>query len=1093
MTLSLVNTPTWTGVYGQPGVLGPNAFKYSNTPGNLLVMFAAWDVMYSQTLAQPVPVGSVADSSRNFWRLGSDSGNAFANCRVGIWYCPNALAVSRWFSFALTGYASSFQYMFCEFTGLPANYYPSLDFGPFASKTAHTSTTLALAQTSSQADYVFAIGGTGSTGSAITAPAGWNNLGTTLTGGTNPNGIGANAAYLAVGANTAVAPSWGFSVATEVAGTMVAISQGNAAPPVQLNTGLPNFRTQMAFGSTPGDPTTAITENQWTDISARTIGPSGQQILDIERGQEYELAQPEAGSMTVMLNNQDGALKPDNPGSPFYSNAYNVNPSFQYTISPWAAINGGKIALSNTQVFASGTGAVSYESCQLNGDGTTAAPGIQSELVPITDMNQRYLASGQVYSPSVWASGFKVGISWFTSGGGLISTTLGTATALPATTWTQYQFDAGLPPATTAFARVVFEAVGTPTAGQNFYMAEVGFSSTQYGFLTGLVRQGVPTRVMAYWLGRMYCVGYGYVERYPQEWPEWPQWGWSKMVATDAIGVAAATTMPSAVQGEILADGAYVCLPFNEQYTVSSNTLNGLVRTASECDGLIAINASRNNQKTGIYKDGTNQIIQTGQSLGFLGDSGTGMGASSYSVPDTTGVRGPGAIYGPDPGLPAITNQNLTGSFTAEFWVEVPTPAQQTFAYSPILFQLLGYPFMASGVSGQSSPGFIAGFQWTVAANSLVPGWLMTVAGNGNVGNTQFPFNQINHIVFGFLGLSGFLYINNVLVANLGPLLQNFQITNLVFGETQTAYGLNPNTATNWNYAMAYGSIYPYFMSAQRIAAHYNSGTTGFSGDAVPARFGRYLAWAGLGLLPAGSDATTYVDAMQLGPAYSTANSPLASAINADCESTGARWFTNACGNLVLLHRGVTYNQPSSITFGDNVVAGEVPYLPGQGFDYDNSYVQNVQSAQLTQGPNTLVAPVVKDPTSINQYFPRGPNIQTVNGNSLQDAYDRATWSLYKYRQPALRAKSLTVDLAGRPSAVTAMLQTDLSDVATLNRRPLGGTPYQALTTIQKIRWVVGPGNLQVAIQASPYTPDGSVLTADGSANSILGQNTLAW
>jgi hypothetical protein len=69
--------------------------------------------------------------------------------------------------------------------------------------------------------------------------------------------------------------------------------------------------------------------------------------------------------------------------------------------------------------------------------------------------------------------------------------------------------------------------------------------------------------------------------------------------------------LPSAVQGEIYADNPYFCFPFNEQYTSSTNTVIGTVRTASECSGLLAVNTAPGNQQIATYIDG-NQPVATG-------------------------------------------------------------------------------------------------------------------------------------------------------------------------------------------------------------------------------------------------------------------------------------------------------------------------------------------------------------------------------------------------------------------------------------------------------------------------------------------------
>ena len=119
--------------------------------------------------------------------------------------------------------------------------------------------------------------------------------------------------------------------------------------------------------------------------------------------------------------------------------------------------------------------------------------------------------------------------------------------------------------------------LATPEAGEMV----IGVNNLDGAFTPGnptspyapYVVLGMPVRVSAYWDGSWYQVGFGYVERWPTEWPDLPQWGLSKLTCTDSIAVLNSATMPSALQGDILADGPYLYLPCNEQYLTY---LNGL-------------------------------------------------------------------------------------------------------------------------------------------------------------------------------------------------------------------------------------------------------------------------------------------------------------------------------------------------------------------------------------------------------------------------------------------------------------------------------------------------------------------------------------
>jgi hypothetical protein len=231
---------------------------------------------------------------------------------------------------------------------------------------------------------------------------------------------------------------------------------------------------------------------------------------------------------------------------------------------------------------------------------------------------------------------------------------------------------------------------------------------------------------------------------------------------------------------------------------------------------------------------------------------------------------------------------------------------------------------------------------------------------------------------------------------------------------------------------------------------------------------------------------------MQLAAAYSTDGSSLASALNADAQSSGGQWRANANGNLVIVPRPATYGLPSTVTFGDDPALGEIPFTVGD-LDYDNSYLKNVVQSTLTQGPNTLIAPVTKDLPSEAQYGARGPLTLSVSGQSAQDAYDAADWNLSKYAQPQMRVRQITVDAAGYPAALTAVLSTDTGAVATVNRRPVGGPPYSLPVTAEQVSHSIGPGLWKTTYQLSPYVQEAAVLQADVPGQNVLGDGTLAW
>ena len=925
MPLTLVNSTTG-GAYNTPG---PQSVAPGNILGNLLVLFAAWDVSALTTSAAGiVPAGDVSDSSRNWWRLAGDSGSLVPGCRCAVWICANALAISQWLSFCPQGNVSSFEFILAEFSGAPSSYWPLIDFVAVASN--KNASSLTPAGTATVSDYCFSVGAIGATAPAITGPgAGWTTIANASQGGANPNPVQLSAAFGAFSAG-AVSAAWSYSAGGQVAAVLAGITQANNLP-VQINPNFPRVFVEAALGIMPGDPSVAIADNQYTDLSVYAIGPAGQMAISTGRGKAYELSQPEAGVISVAMNNQSGAFNPQNTLSPFYPN-----------------------------------------------------------IIP-----------------------------------------------------------------------------------------------------------GVPLRVSAQFSGRRYPLGAGFVERWPQDWPDFPQWGWSRLVATDGVGVARAANLPSAVQGEILADLPYACFPFSEQYTASQNTLNGITKFASTADGLVALNTAQNNQQPAVYCNGDTTGVVTGTSLGMQGDSGTGMGASAFQSIDITGVGGPGVTYGPDTGLPALAASGA-GDATFEIWFAVPAYTLPGSNQHLRLLQISTPPWLGMDGGQHLGGGVLLNIGLLLLAASATPtlfvqsAWSGSDLSGGNVVLTTVQpggsaTTNLHHLAITMSGGTLTAYLDGASVATLAGIPYPLQVYAMVFGPA--AWVSSPSGA-NWNYSLAYGTCYPYALAAGRISSHFSSGSFGFAGDTFVQRAGRMIAWGGLNLGLCGSSAS---DHLQLAAAYSVGGQALASALDADALSSGGTWGANACGKLVVLPRPFQYDQPTAVTFGDNVAGGEVPYNASVGFDFDNTYIQTSVKVTLTQGANTVAAPLVRSPSAVAKYFQRGPLAQQMNSQSAQDANDRAWWSQNKYQAASLRVRQMKVEPAKNPAIFPSVLATDQYDVAVVNRRPLTQGSYSLPVVLGKITHNIGPGMWETDYEMYPYVPEGTVLATGAGASNVLGSNALAW
>jgi hypothetical protein len=253
-----------------------------------------------------------------------------------------------------------------------------------------------------------------------------------------------------------------------------------------------------------------------------------------------------------------------------------------------------------------------------------------------------------------------------------------------------------------------------------------------------------------------------------------------------------------------------------------------------------------------------------------------------------------------------------------------------------------------------------------------------------------------------------------------------------------------------------------------------------------------FVVWAqspngwngGISVCAAWSDGTT--SSITAYP-ETTSWSPAVLTVQAPPTATSARFFiqvngTPPPGPLILIDQAVV-----------RLAYDQVPYLPNQSFDFDNSYLNNVVQASVTEGPITTASPTVQDVDSISKYFRRGPRGVQINGTSAGSAYDQANWNLQQYKDPSMRVRAITVVPSAVPSSFTRVLQNDVSDPVSMQRGPLNSTRYNLPVITQRVEHTIGPGQWSTAYQLSPYNTQSAVLQADSPPFDSIADNSLAW
>lgn len=623
------------------------------------------------------------------------------------------------------------------------------------------------------------------------------------------------------------------------------------------------------------------------------------------------------------------------------------------------------------------------------------------------------------------------------------------------------------------------------------------FGNTASPFFPNVI-PGVPIRVTAWWtqpggLPIQYPIAFGYVERWPQEWPDLPQWGFSTLVATDAFGPLASTTLPSAVEGDIRKDYPYAYFPTDEQYSFTTQSL-APIKEPIDANGLIAVNKAFGNNRFGAYRDGLNSAVTTGQALNLLGDQDTTFGVGGYQAQDTNN-NGPGLFYS-DPGLPT-NGASGTGSFSFEFWFMWGNGT----SFKTTLLSVFGPPSSYYSKTGGVGGVITVGINTNGTSGISVNGTTIATA-------TSNPaFNQVNFTPQHFamtIGPNGVTCFLNGQVASTSVTVPNISsIKAYVLGPSRYSYDTSFLISySSYNFVAGHLAIYSQELTPTMITNHFHSGVNGFVGVSLPYRFAQTLTWGLLGLkrggvMWAGAHGTSQNTLAS--EAYNLEGATGASVVGQLAQTDQGRCYSQGNGSIIYMPRWSLYNQPVVATFGDNGTT-EVPFLQETAYSLDNTFIYNQVNSVQNRGPNTVVFyQQTNFPSQLSFFNRSGLQYQTY-AMSVFDVYGVVDWSMARYNNPIQRIDQITLNPASAqgklPATFGTVLALELEQNVTVTRRPISGpaTANLAVTgAIQRLAHDIGANMWSTTLQVTPKFPTTAALTAvSGAAWSFTASGTPA-
>lgn len=546
-------------------------------------------------------------------------------------------------------------------------------------------------------------------------------------------------------------------------------------------------------------------------------------------------------------------------------------------------------------------------------------------------------------------------------------------------------------------------------------------------------------QITATWSGTTYNIFNGYIERYPVAWDNAGYRGVRQLTCVDAMAlIAKANVQNAARQQAVLLYSPLVYFPLNDTSPSFPGALNELVYGGFTWTS---------NPLPFTFGYTSPLGFADGQTCAFV--SGSAPNSTSPSLSTYVG----GAATTTACTVRAIVSYYNNSTTSPQFglncgsvWILItPDSASTGFDIIPVAYDgtnLVSTTYVSTAKGQALDLVVTSSITAGTGTITLFVNGVQVVQTTGTL--TSAPVNQVQF----YLDLSSSSNSANATISDIAiwsSVLNQTQITDLYYGGS-----------TGWN----------------GEPTIYNSASS--TGKGRIKRILDTAAWLGYGS-PRLDDQNTSGHGGQSAEynASGWAGKSIKSLIEQSVTTEDGNFFIGNDGNIVVQDRQTRRAIGTSLyTFGDG--AGELPY-EDIAYSLDPTQIYNTVSVNNVTGTNATST----NATSVTQYFTNSLSISTDYRNATDIAL-RAQWATSKYAQPVFRVEKLVLNPSSTPTLWPAVLNLELGNVVTVNRRN-AGTTITGTYYVESIEHDVSPGRWLTTLWLSPTSVQRALILDDAT------------